>query len=457
MPWHYMFLRKSLSLTAALAFVCTPAFADEPWTVKQDWVSAHVNFLASEALQGRGSATRDEAIAAAYIASQFEAFGLKPAPGMDGYIQTAEVIMPQLAGTATLTGEGIALAEGQGLTLYYSHGQPVEGTVMTATDPTQIPATAILAVRPDAKANISAWWRAALQAGVQVLIVPESDETRKRIESAHGETIVTARLAEFSVEKPRPDLVFVSEAAFAALTAAQGKTVRYSVPQIAHPVAVTSNAIGWLQGSDPDAGVILISAHLDAIGAKDGKVVLGANDDASGVAAVLELARALSAGGQPKRSVMFVGYGAEEIGLLGSQYFARKPPVPLQSIIANLEIEMIGQQDSKLPAGVMMMTGFDRSDFGASLKAKGALIAPDPYPEQNFFERSDNYQLALKGIVAHTVSGWAVTPVYHSPDDTVANLNLPFMTRAIQSLVEPVTWLANGDYVPQWKAGGKPR
>ena len=103
-----------------------------------------------------------------------------------------------------------------------------------------------------------------------------------------------------------------------------------------------------------------------------------------------------------------------------------------------------------------MMTGFERSDFGETIKAQGAQVTADPYPEYRFFERSDNYQLALQGIVAHTVSGWATTPNYHSPQDTVANLNIDFMTSAIQSLIGPARWLANTDYVPQWKPGGKP-
>jgi len=104
----------------------------------------------------------------------------------------------------------------------------------------------------------------------------------------------------------------------------------------------------------------------------------------------------------------------------------------------------------------MMMTGFDRSNFGAALRDQGALIAPDLYPEQNFFERSDNYQLALRGVVAHTISGWAVTPTYHSLEDTNANLDIPFMTRAIQSLVGPLRWLADSDFVPEWAPGGRP-
>ena len=125
-------------------------------------------------------------------------------------------------------------------------------------------------------------------------------------------------------------------------------------------------------------------------------------------------------------------------------------------IIANVEFEMIGAQDPKLPTNTLMMTGFDRSNLGAALKQHGAFVTGDPYPEQHFFERSDNYALALKGIVAHTVSGWAVVPTYHQPTDTVENLNVPFMTKAIRSLVAPLEWLANSDFKPAWKPGGQP-
>ncbi len=189
----------------------------------------------------------------------------------------------------------------------------------------------------------------------------------------------------------------------------------------------------------------------------DGVTIMhGANDNASGVTAVLEVARALAAGEKPRRSILFVCFGAEEIGLLGAGYFAKNPPIPLTDIIANLEFEMIGMQDPKLPAKTLMMTGFERSDFGETMKARGFSITADPYPEHKFFQRSDNYQLALAGIVAHTVSGWATTPTYHKADDDIAHLDLPFMTAVIQSLIEPARWLANTDYVPAWKAGGRP-
>lgn len=224
---------------------------------------------------------------------------------------------------------------------------------------------------------------------------------------------------------------------------------------------MTYNAIGYLPGADPSAGTILLSAHLDHLGVgrpvNGDAIYNGANDDAAGTTAVLELAHALAAGAKLRRSVLFVCYGSEEIGELGSTYFGEHAPVALTSLVANLEFEMIGNQDPKMPKGVLLLTGWDRSDLGPELKAHGALLGPDPYPEQHFFERSDNYSLALKGVVAHTAAGWGTVPTYHQPSDDLAHLNLPFMTAAIQSLVEPVRWLADSAFVPKWNPGGQPK
>ena len=313
-------MRIIFGLVAAALAGCTPALL----SVDPAVIRAHQSFLASEALAGRGSATRDEAIAAAYVASRFEQYGLRPAPGMASFLQTLPV-----------------------------------------------PAAA----RKRAKG------------------LPES--------------------------------------------------------------ATATNAIGFLPGTDPNADYLLISAHLDHLGMVDGKLFLGANDDASGTTAVLELARLLAKQGRQKRGILFVAYGAEEIGAVGSNYFVQNPPVPLDQIVANIEFEMIGSGDPKLASG-MMLTGFERSNLGELLRSRGALLSPDPYPEQRFFERSDNYELALEGVVAHTVSGWPTTPVYHQVSDTNANIDFAFMSRAIQSLVEPIRWLANSDVKPRWNAGGRP-
>lgn len=442
------------ALTLALA--CAGVQAETPWTVKPEWVAAHEAFLASDAMNGRGSATRDEAIAAAYVASQFQGFGLSPAPGMSGYLQTGTVVRLRFAGKPGLDVDGRSLGDADGLQVLSSPGTAVAGTLQMASKDPQALSGDVVAV-PDPGSSLAlSWMRAAGAKGVKLLILRDSDQTRELWDHFNKTTRLPVYLEDQGPsKKPGATIVVLGAPAFDALKA--GSQVSLDLPELVRDTSPTTNAVGYLEGSDPKAGVVLYTAHLDHLGRRpDGTIMHGANDDASGTTAVLELAHALAAGGRPKRSILFVCYGAEEIGGWGSQYFAAHPPVPLASIVANLEFEMIGAQDPKLPPNTLMMTGFERSDLGEALKAHGALVAADPYPDQHFFERSDNYSLAVTGVVAHTLSGWAVTPTYHTPDDTLANLNLPFMTRAIQSLIEPARWLADGDFTPQWKPGGKP-
>lgn len=438
-------------LASALAVVAMPAQAQVA-QVRAEWVRAHEQFLAGDELRGRGSATHDEAIAAAYVASQFTGFGLQPAPGMPGYLQRAEIVRLKLKGAPALTLDGAPVA---GATLLIAGAEGAGGAlrILPAKALAKGPPGDILAVTGDMP--LMQLYRAAAMRGAKLVLVRESDETRTMLARLGG----SPRLPTFlrgDKQGARTALVAVPAAAFDALVARNGAQAALSF-ETEEDVATTTNAIGYLPGTDPAAGVLLLSAHLDHLGVRpDGVVMHGANDDASGTTAVLELARTLGSMPRTRRGILFVAYGSEEIGGFGSTWFGEHPPVPLSSIVANVEIEMIGAQDPKLPAGTMMMTGFDRSTLGETLKAHGALVTADPYPEQDFFRRSDNYSLALKGVVAHTISGWAVVPTYHSPDDTIANIDVPFMTRAIQSLVEPLHALADSDAKPEWKPGGKP-
>ena len=439
---------------AALALALAgPAAAQTAASVTERSVAAHEAFLASDALQGRGSATRDEAIAAAYVASEFAAYGLAHAPGMDSYLQKATVIRQTLAKPATLSAPGLAPFSP---TLIASSGASVSGalTVATSSDPKALPAGDVVLVTNPA-ADPTAFFRAAVAGKVKLLLLAENDASRKLVTIVGGKPRLPTYL-EGMPPRPRASVAIVPAAQAAALAKLAGKTVSLDVATTEER-ATTTNAIGYVKGSDPAAGTLLLSAHLDHLGVlPDGTIMHGANDDASGTTAVLELAQALAGGAAPRRSILFVCYGSEEIGGFGSRYFGEHPPVPLDSIVANIEFEMIGAQDPELPGGTLMMTGFDRSNLGPALKAHGGLVTGDPYPEQHFFQRSDNYSLALKGVVAHTVSGWAVTPTYHQPTDTFANLDIPFMTTAIRSLVAPIEWLANSDFVPAWNPGGKP-
>ncbi|MFC5865446.1 M28 family peptidase [Acidicapsa dinghuensis] len=228
----------------------------------------------------------------------------------------------------------------------------------------------------------------------------------------------------------------------------------------------TWNTLALLRGTDapaapaPAADVILLTAHQDHLGlgnpVNGDSIYNGADDDASGTTAVLELARALSKGPRPKRSILFVLFGSEELGGYGNQYFLEHPPVPLTQIVANLEFEMIGRPDPALPNKTLWLTGYERSDLGPELAKHGAAISADPHPDQHFFQRSDNYALAKRGIIAQTVSSYGLHKDYHQPSDDLSHIDFDFVTNSIQSMIEPVRWLADTNWRPVWNTGGKP-
>jgi Peptidase family M28 len=227
------------------------------------------------------------------------------------------------------------------------------------------------------------------------------------------------------------------------------------------PRKETWNVVAILRGTSLSNEVILLTAHLDHLGmgiagtANDTNYN-GADDDASGTTAVLTLARIFAAGPRPKRTIVFAVFGSEELGGFGNRAFLAHPPVPLTSIVANLEFEMIGRPDPVVPAGTLWLTGFERSDLGPELARHGAHLVSDPHPSQHFFQRSDNYSLAQQGIIAHTVSSYGLHKDYHQPSDELSKIDFTHMTNAIASMVNPIHWLANSNWKPEWNPGGKP-
>lgn len=456
--------RWTLAAAVLSISVALPVAAQQgAWTVKPEWVRAHEDFLASDAMQGRGSATHDEEVAATYVASEFEGYGLQHAPGMDSYIQPAEVVAPELDGNATIVAGGVTLHQGKDFDLLMSSGDPVSGPLQRvafadlASAKVERGAVVLVTGVPDDLGRTFAAIRGLRGAGALLL---EGEHTEGFFSIMGGRTATGIHLAGARPTRSRTMAALRSGSGLDDV--APGTVINLTVRQLpAKEPRRTFNAIGYLPGTDPKAGAILLSAHLDHLGVSkpvNGDAIYnGANDDAAGTTAVLELAHALASSPRPRRSILFVCYGSEEIGELGSTYFGEHPPVPLKSLVANLEFEMIGNQDPKMPRDVLLLTGWERSNLGPALKEHGALLGPDPYPEQHFFERSDNYALALKGVVAHTAAGWGTPPTYHQPSDDLAHLDLQFMTAAIQSLVEPVRWLASSDFVPKWKGGGQPK
>ena len=241
---------------------------------------------------------------------------------------------------------------------------------------------------------------------------------------------------------------------------AGNKSFVQRVPVETAPTGATWNVIGILRGSDPKEAIML-SAHLDHLGVNDAapgddKIFNGADDDASGSVAVIERARSLAAGKKPRRTIYFVCFGSEERRGAGSRHFLDNPPVPLTQIVSQLQFEMLGRPDPKVAAGTLWLTGFERSDLGPALARNGAALVADPHPEQRFFQRSDNYPFALRGVIAHTVSSFGLHTDYHRASDDVSKIDFPFMTRSINSLVRPIKWLANSDFRPAWLPGQAP-
>ncbi|MEO6866334.1 MAG: M20/M25/M40 family metallo-hydrolase [Gemmatimonadaceae bacterium] len=222
------------------------------------------------------------------------------------------------------------------------------------------------------------------------------------------------------------------------------------------------NVVGMIRGSDTVLAkeVVLVDAHYDHLGigkpVNGDSIYNGADDDASGTTAVVEIARSIAAGPPPKRTILFVATTGEEVGLLGTRWFIEHPPVSLRSIVSNLEIEMIGRPDSLAGGrGRAWLTGYERSTMGAMFTAAGLPIVPDARPTQHFFERSDNIAYAQMGIPAHTLSTFNLHTDYHRPSDELSRIDFNHMTRVIQAGVQAVRILADGP-APRWNAGGRP-
>ena len=369
----------------------------------------------------------------------------------------------------SITVEGATFSEGSDLRLIIPTGVSASGPLLrlAAADVHQatIPKGAIILLT-DLPPNSSALRIAypLRRSGAGAILVVEDESLRAYLAKNPNPRPPLRLVQEPGDTTPLPaTIAAVSEAGMQRLLAEKpGAVATLTVHALPTKLRKTFNAIGYLSGSDAASGTILLSAHLDHLGVVSNPVngdaiFNGANDDAAGTTGVLELAHALAAGPKLRRSILFVCYGSEEVGGLGSTFFGKHPPVPLTQLVTNLEFEMIGEQDPKMPKDTLLLTGWERSNLGPTLRDHGAMLGPDPYPEQHFFERSDNYSLALEGVVAHTAAGWGTPPTYHQLNDDLAHIDIGFMTTAIQSLIDPLRWLADSDFKPAWNPGGQPK
>ena len=212
------------------------------------------------------------------------------------------------------------------------------------------------------------------------------------------------------------------------------------------------NIVGYLEGKSKKNEIVVISAHYDHLGVKKGVdeedvIFNGANDNASGVTAVLALAEHFSNQNNNERSLLFVAFTAEEMGLLGSNYFGKQ--INSKNIIAGINIEMIGKESPFGPK-TAWITGFDRSDFGRiiqqNLIGSDYKVFPDPYVNFNLFFRSDNASLAKLGVPSHTFS---TSPMdkdldYHKVSDEAKTLDLFTISETIKAIAASIKSIISG-------------
>ena len=250
---------------------------------------------------------------------------------------------------------------------------------------------------------------------------------------------------------------------------------------------LTKNVVGIIEGGDAQlkGTYVAFGAHYDHVGyaegevtrgdgnvrragavgrvtpgAEDDRIWNGADDDGSGTVAIMALAKAFAAGPKPKRSLIFVWHSGEERGLWGSRYFADYPSVPMDRIVAQLNIDMIGRNrdDKASEANTVYLVGSDRIStelHTLNRAANAALPKPltlnyefnDPTDLEQLYYRSDHYSYAAKGVpIIFFTTG--LHPDYHANTDEVSKIEFDKMTRITQMVYETGLRLANLDHAP---------
>jgi hypothetical protein len=232
------------------------------------------------------------------------------------------------------------------------------------------------------------------------------------------------------------------------------------------------NLVARLEGADPALALehVVVSAHLDHVGvgpAVDGDTIYnGALDDGSGVASVLDIAQVLASGPRPKRSVLFLVTTAEEPGLLGSSYFAKRPTVPRERLVANLNFDTL---TPLWPLTSILAQGDLESTLGDTARQvaarRGLTLVPDPLPNRNSFVRTDQFSFVRAGVPALSLK-FGFTPGseafriehdwranrYHAPSDDIAQPGVqPGQAIALDDYsIELLRAIADAPTRPKW-------
>lgn len=441
-----------LTLFATLACSAPPTTSGPPSAAD---LRVHLSTLADDAMQGRRAASAGGRAAADYLVGVFERAGLQPGGADGSWFQPIDVVghAVESAGFALLTDAGRReLLPGRDLSPM-SWGE-LSGVfeILRVTSIDELPETprADTALLLDGGDPRSSWILSRRLpdggSGWGCVLLGHSEEEGEPGEFSEDVSVRGSSAAKFWVRGEA--LTILREQRDARFSA----EVRLSAGQPAR------NVLGVVRAAERSAFAeswVLVTAHYDHLGmldddAEGDRVYNGANDNASGVAVLLEWAEAVAAGPAPARNVLFMPVTAEELGLVGSSYYAENPTVPLEDIAAVVNIEMLGEPDALIGgSGKMFLTGFELSDMGAAWAAADVPVTVDPRPELNLYFRSDNAPFARLGVVAHTLSSGGANETYHKVGDELATVDFEHLEVCAREGLRGLRLLLSGELSPR--------
>ncbi len=425
--------------------------------ITESSIAATVSFLASDELAGRGTGSSEFDIAAAYVASRFRSVGMQSGGDNGTYYHITEFPLKYPPESATLSlGEETHLLFGilGASTEHVSYSGEWKTINPDKPDDWGTLSTFVVAEwETTAKAQRAHSQLARLAqkleaAGAKGLILKASADSEWHQQAINWQS--RPRL------EPRNDINI--PILVVSLQLDLTPKIRVDVPPVRIATRPMRNVIGVIPGSDPELSKqgILFSAHLDHLGSIEGegdRIFNGADDDASGVTAVLTLADAYAKSAiRPRRTLLFMTFWGEEVGLLGSQAYVERPSWPLKNIAANINIEMIGRPEDGA-RNKTWVTGWNESDLGPLMRRAaeewGYEIFEHPQFSPMLYRSSDNWSFVQKGVVAHSFSAGSLHGDYHQVNDEWERLELEHMTQVIRALYVGSLPLANGEITPK--------
>lgn len=426
-------MKKNLSVAMALCISFASAAQAVDKFIKEKDVRRIIQTLSADNMMGR-SAMQPERIekATVFIEKEFKKIGLKPLPGLKSFRQGFQKEQMSLSqADVTIDGEKIKpenlvlLSEKTEINI--TKGLVIQLLTLDKTAPNK-----------DQYFFDKAFSLVRDTSSAIVLVAPEFQN------NFHEFKGYLTRRFKSGKKSTKVFVLGKSSASSYSITAKQAVTT-----------IQMNNVAGMLEGKTKPNEFVVFSGHYDHIGIQrpvnGDSIANGADDDASGTTAVIELARHFKKTNDNNRSIIFVTFTAEEIGGYGSQYFSKQ--LDADKVIAMFNIEMIGKP-SKWGKDNAFITGFERSDFGTILQknVKGTAFQfqPDPYPEQDLFYRSDNATLARLGVPAHSISTDQIDSdkLYHSVDDEFGSMDIDNITRAIKAIALGAKSIVDGTDTP---------